>query len=77
MAYPPLHPDFAAAFGPTANGDSGAPVILEDGKALGIHVGQSSGAYGGNSFIVRLAAPLKRAERALRIRLRLATAPLD
>lgn len=76
--YPPVHQDFVLAAGSVTLGDSGAPVIVSDGRAVGIVVhGSSVSAYGGgNVMIVRLGPALQRAQKALRIRLSLVSAPV-
>jgi hypothetical protein len=78
-------PDHVYANGPAAPGDSGAPVISRDGRAVGVLVtiglhtgsaGEEEGADAGTVGITRLLPPLGRASEALGIRLRLRTAPL-
>jgi hypothetical protein len=77
-------PKNTAAVGVVTGGDSGAPTITEDGKALGVAVALGVGfsqpgepSNAGNTFIVRLPHQLKVAEEALGIKLRLLTAPLS
>jgi len=77
-------PDHVYANGPAGPGDSGAPVISADGRAVGVlvsvglHMGTigSEGADAGAVGITRLPPQLQRASEALGIRLRLRTAPL-
>lgn len=75
-----------AAFGAVIFGDSGSPVISEDGRAVGFQyalgttlpyaVGDPSKANPGNVLIYRLGPQVEAAEDALGIKLQLMTAPL-
>lgn len=68
-------------FGAASPGDSGAPAVLDDGRALGLVSGVGIGwtdpprFMAGNVFIYRLGPQLRKAERALNIDLRLVSAP--
>jgi len=73
--------------GPVSSNDSGAPVITESGLAAGwtveladsevpVRTSASNGAEVGASTIVRIDPAIRLAEKALRIRLTLQTAPL-
>ncbi|MBI4729243.1 MAG: hypothetical protein HY775_07025 [Acidobacteria bacterium] len=64
-------------FGLVAFGDSGSPVILSDGRAVGVLSGESIPDGYGIVLIQRLPWELTHAQKALRIRLRLLTAPLE
>jgi hypothetical protein len=74
------------ALGVAIPGDSGSPVISEDGRALGVQVttgviwandlGQTEGLAPGTVGIMRLEPQLEAAEEALGIELKLLTAPL-
>ncbi|MEA2447759.1 MAG: hypothetical protein QOK47_1396 [Actinomycetota bacterium] len=75
------------AMGIVMLGDSGSPVISEDGRAVGVQfavgvflgsqVGTTEGSSPGNVGIYRLGPQLAAAERALGIRLKMMTAPLE
>jgi hypothetical protein len=68
------------AFGVALFGDSGAPAVLQDGRALGVLIGGGAGwsappAFSaGNVFLMRLDHQLKVAEKALGVDLTLLTA---
>jgi hypothetical protein len=64
---------FAAAHGVAYFGDSGGPVITEDGRAFGLTVSLLPTGFG----ITRLPHQLDLAERALGIELSLITAPVE
>lgn len=76
-----------AAFGIVAPGDSGSPVISEDGRAVGLQyllgatfggvLSDPSKANPGNVVIYRLGPQVEAAETALGIELQLMTAPLN
>jgi len=76
----PVSAYMAAAWGPDNFGDSGSPVILEDGRSVGVLVG-----FGPTSLdpaqlapvaIVRLGPAVARAEKVMGIKLTLLKAPL-
>jgi hypothetical protein len=76
-------PEHVYAIGVSEPGDSGGPVASKDGRAVGVLV--TGGVHGfetrkpldcGTIGIVRLAPPLRRAEKRLALRLELRTAPL-
>jgi hypothetical protein len=68
-------PDYVYFYGAGSVGDSGAPVTDEDGNAIGV-ITDLTTPFTGNLGVNRLAQHLADAERALRIRLTLQTAPL-
>lgn len=77
-------PRLVHVFDVAGGGDSGSPVISEDGRAVGIvsamnyadHSASASGAKTGNGVYVRLGPQLRLAEETLGVRLTLVTAPL-
>lgn len=78
----PTREGTAYASGPGAFGDSGSPVILDDGRAVGVMVATNIGGdiVGppalASDVIVRLGPAVARAEQVMRIKLTLLAAPL-
>jgi hypothetical protein len=68
-------PDYVYFYGAAVEGDSGSPVIDATGAAVGIITDRST-PFTGNVGVNRLADHLAAAQKALKIRLTLATAPL-
>jgi hypothetical protein len=79
--------EMVGAFGIAAPGDSGSPVISEDGRAVGLQVvagaiwgtvlPETEGLTPGDVGIYRLGPQVEAAEKALGIELKLLTAPLE
>jgi len=67
-------PDYVYFYGAGFEGDSGSPVTDEDGKAIGI-ITDLTTPFTGNLGVNRLDQHLADAQRALKIRLTLMTAP--
>ncbi|MGH2830662.1 MAG: hypothetical protein ACRDJM_09275 [Actinomycetota bacterium] len=65
---------------PVAPGDSGAPLLSQDGRALGIHVAQgmiisvTPAIAAGHAFATRIGPAIRAAERALNLELTIQTA---
>ncbi|HEX8002322.1 MAG TPA: trypsin-like serine protease [Mycobacteriales bacterium] len=68
-------PDYVYFYGVASTGDSGGPVIAEDGSAIGVLTDLTT-PFTGNVGVNRLAQHLADAQRALRVRLTLLTAPV-
>lgn len=68
--------DYAYFYGAASTGDSGGPVTAEDGSAIGVLTDLTT-PFTGNVGVNRLAPNLADAEKALRIRLTLLTAPVS
>ena len=68
-------PDYVYFYGAATTGDSGGPVITEDGLAVGL-VTDLATPLTGNVGVNRLADHVTAAQKALKIRLTLLTAPL-
>ena len=69
-------PDYVYFYGAASAGDSGGPVIAEDGSAIGVLTDLTT-PFTGNVGVNRLAQHLTDAQRALRIRLTLLTSPVS
>lgn len=67
-------PDYVYFYGVASTGDSGGPVIAADGSAIGVLTDLTT-PFTGNVGVNRLAPNLAEAQKALRIRLTLLTAP--
>lgn len=67
-------PDYVYFYGAASIGDSGGPVTAEDGSAIGVLTDLTT-PFTGNVGVNRLAPHLADAQKALRIRLSLLTAP--
>ena len=77
----PFRDEVAFAWGPGFLGDSGAPVVVDDGRAVGVMVAINVGGdWGpsalGSEVIVRLGPAVARAEKVMGIKLTLLTAPV-
>lgn len=68
-------PDYVYFYGAASVGDSGGPVIAADGSAVGVLTDLTT-PFTGNVGVNRLQQHVVDAQKALRIRLTLATAPL-
>ena len=68
-------PDYVYFYGVASTGDSGGPVVAEDGSAIGVLTDLTT-PFTGNVGVNRLSQNLSDAEKALRIRLTLLTAPV-
>jgi hypothetical protein len=66
-------PDYVYFYGVASTGDSGGPVIAEDGTAIGVLTDLTT-PFTGNVGVNRLQQPLADAQKALKIRLTLLTA---
>jgi hypothetical protein len=62
-------------YGAASEGDSGSPVITDNGQAVGL-ITDLTTPFTGNVGVNRLADHLAAAQKALKIRLTLLTAPL-
>jgi hypothetical protein len=67
--------DYVYFYGAATGGDSGSPVIAEDGAAVGL-ITDLTTPFTGNVGVNRLAAHVADAAKSLKIRLTLLTAPL-
>jgi hypothetical protein len=67
-------PDYVYFYGAASTGDSGGPVVAEDGSAIGVLTDLTT-PFTGNVGVNRLSQNLQDAQKALRIRLTLLTAP--
>lgn len=68
--------DYVYFYGAASTGDSGGPVVAEDGSAIGVLTDLTT-PFTGNVGVNRLAQNLADAQKALRIRLTLLTAPVS
>lgn len=68
-------PDYVYFYGVASAGDSGGPVLAEDGSAIGV-LTELTTPFTGNVGVNRLAPNVADAEKALKIRLTLLTAPV-
>ncbi|HEV2889567.1 MAG TPA: hypothetical protein VGX28_04255 [Frankiaceae bacterium] len=68
-------PDYVYFYGAASVGDSGGPVTTDDGAAIGVLTDLTT-PFTGNVGVNRLAPHLSEAQRALRVRLSLLTAPV-
>jgi hypothetical protein len=68
--------DYVYFYGAASSGDSGGPVIAEDGSAIGVLTDLTT-PFTGNVGVNRLAQNLADAQRALKVRLTLLTAPVS
>jgi hypothetical protein len=75
MFYGLYRPDYVYFYGAAYEGDSGSPVITDGGEAVGL-VTDLTTPFTGNVGVNRLADHLNAAQKALKIRLTLMTAPL-
>jgi hypothetical protein len=67
-------PDYVYFYGAATEGDSGSPVVTADGEAVGV-ITDLTTPFTGNVGVNRLATHVAAAQKALKIRLTLLTAP--